>query len=70
MQKHIQPPEQFLRKKDNPSESFVTIELDSSGKRIVQAKGFANNDFLNNNNPDKETLGFISRWTNSKSIAI
>jgi len=46
----------FVRLKEDPTKSFVTVEYDLEKSRVVQEFGD------HNRRPDKNTLAFIERW--------
>jgi hypothetical protein len=54
----------FLRKKEEPDKSFGTIEVSRDGRKLVQAKAFANRRLPR---PAQE---FVVKWCNYKEIKV
>ena len=54
----------FLRKKKEPEKSFGTIEVSGDGKRLCQAKAFANGRL------DHRAQKFLVKWCRRKGISI
>ena len=54
----------FLRKKDNPDKSYGTLEVSDDGKRLFQAKAFANERL------PMFAQRFIVKWCRAKGIRI
>lgn len=54
----------FLRKKEEPDKSFGTIEVSSDGRRLIQAKAFANEKL------PREAQEYVIKWCRYKNIKI